>query len=76
MRDFINIKCCAKGFFSGISILDNKWLLKIAKNEKIRFSLQWTGTRKTFRIKTPIIFHLLFLEGVILLQFFPIPARF
>ena len=31
MRDFIYIKCCAKGFFSEISILDNKWLLKIAK---------------------------------------------
>ena len=31
MRDLIYIKCCAKGFFSEISILDNKWLLKIAK---------------------------------------------
>ena len=31
MRDFIYIKCCAKGFFSEMSILDNKWLLKIAK---------------------------------------------
>ena len=31
MREFIYIKCCAKGFFSEISILDNKWLLKIAK---------------------------------------------
>ena len=30
MRDFIYIKCCAKGFFSEISILDDKWLLKIA----------------------------------------------
>ena len=28
---YIYIKCCAKGFFSEISILDNKWLLKIAK---------------------------------------------
>ena len=27
MRDFIYIKCCAKGFFSEIS--DDKWLLKI-----------------------------------------------
>ena len=24
MRDFIYIKCCAKGFFSEISILDDK----------------------------------------------------
>ena len=31
MRDFIYIKCCAKGFFSEMSILDNKWILKIAK---------------------------------------------
>ena len=29
MRDFIYIKCC--GFFSEISILDDKWLLNIAK---------------------------------------------
>ena len=29
MKDFIYIKCCAKGFFSEISILDDKWLLKI-----------------------------------------------
>ena len=27
MRDFIYIKCCTKGFFSEISILDDKWLL-------------------------------------------------
>ena len=51
MRDFIYIKFCAKGFFSEISILDNKWLLKIAKkNEKMRFSLQWAGIGKSFRI--------------------------
>ena len=51
MRDFIYIKCCAKGFFSEISILDNKWLLKIAKkNEKLRFSLQWAGIRKSYTI--------------------------
>ena len=57
MRDFY-IKCCAKGFFSEMSILDNKWLLKIAKiNEKMRFSLQWAGIRKSFRIVTPIIFR-------------------
>ena len=32
MRDFmyINIKCFAKGLFSEISILYNKWLLKMA----------------------------------------------
>ena len=54
MRDFY-IKCCAKGFFSEMSILDNKWLLKIAKkNEKLCFSLQWAGIRKSFRIVTPI----------------------
>ena len=28
---YIYIKCCAKGFFSEIIILDNKWLLKLAK---------------------------------------------
>ena len=51
MRDFMYIKCCAKGFFSDISILDNKWLLKIAKkNEKMRFSLQWAGIRKSYTI--------------------------
>ena len=30
MKDFMYINCCAKGFFSEISILGNKWLLKIA----------------------------------------------
>ena len=55
MRDFIYIKCCAKGFFSEMSILDNEWLLKIT-NEKMRFSLQWAGMRKSFRNVTPIIF--------------------
>ena len=30
MRDFIYTKCCAKGFSSEVSILDDKWLLKIA----------------------------------------------
>ena len=51
MREFIYIKCCPKGFFSEISILDNKWLSKIAKkNEKMHFSLQWAGTKKSFRI--------------------------
>jgi len=50
-RDFIYIKCCAKGFFSEINILGGKWLLKVAKeNEKMRFFLQWTGIRKSFRI--------------------------
>ena len=51
------IKCCAKGFFSEISILDKKWLLKIAKKkEKMHFSLHWAGIGKTFIIQTPIIF--------------------
>ena len=54
MRDFINIKCCAKGFFSEMSILDNKWLLKIAK--KMRKCIFQAGIRKSFRIVTPIIF--------------------
>ena len=50
MRDFIYIKGCAKGFFSK-SILNNKWLSKIAKkNEKMRFSLHWAGIGKSFRI--------------------------
>ena len=40
-----------KGFFSKISILGDKWLLKIAKkNEKMRFSLQWAGIRKSYTI--------------------------
>ena len=30
-RFYIYIKCCAKGFFSEIIILDDKWLLKLAK---------------------------------------------
>ena len=31
MSNFIYKKCCAKGFFSEISFLGNKWFLKIAK---------------------------------------------
>ena len=51
MRVFIYIKYCAKGFFSEISILGDKWLLKIAeKNEKMRISLQWAGIRKSYSI--------------------------
>ena len=51
MKDFIYIKCCSKGFFSEISILGDKWLLKIAKkNEKMRFSLHWAGNGKSFII--------------------------
>ena len=34
MRDYIYIKCCAKEFFSEISILDDKWLLKIVKKRR------------------------------------------
>ena len=30
MKDFIYTKCCAKGFFSEISILEDKWLAKKA----------------------------------------------
>ena len=30
MKDFMYIKCCAKGFFSEISILEDKWLAKKA----------------------------------------------
>ena len=43
MRDFLYIKCCAKGFYSQISILDNKWLLKIAKKWENAFfsSMGW-----------------------------------
>ena len=51
MKDFIYIKCCSKGFFSEISILGDKWLLKIAeKNEKMCISLQWAGIRKSYSI--------------------------
>ena len=43
MGDFIYTKYCAKGFFSEISILDDKWLLKIAKKIENEFfsSIGW-----------------------------------
>jgi len=31
MRDFVHTKCCAKGFFSEICILEDKWLAKKVK---------------------------------------------
>ena len=74
MRDLIYIKCCAKGFFSEISILDNKWLLKIAKKmRKCVFLFTGLELEKVLEFRPPLF---LILEGVILLQFFPIPARF
>ena len=51
MKDFMYTKCCAKGFFSEISILEDKWLVKkVKKNEKMRFSLQRVGIGKKCRI--------------------------
>ena len=66
MSNFIYKKCCAKGFFSEISILYNKWLLKIAVFLFNGLELE--------KVLDPHYF--LILEGVILLQFFPNPARF
>ena len=74
MRDFIYIKCCAKGFFSKMSILDNKWLLKIAKKmRKCVFLFNGLELERVIQFRPPLFS---ILEGVILLQFFPIPARF
>ena len=51
MKDFMYTKCCAKGFFSEISISEDKWLAKkVKKNEKMRFSLQRVGIGKSCRI--------------------------
>ena len=58
MKDFIYIKCCAKGFFSEISILGDKWLLKNApNNEKLRFTLHWVGIEKVLEFIPPLLFN-------------------
>ena len=47
MKDFMYIKCCAKGFFSEISILVDKWLAKkVKKNEKMYFNPKWFTFKK------------------------------
>ena len=71
MRDLIYIKCCAKGFFSEISILDNKWLLKIAKKMK-KCVFLFNGLELEKNLEFRLFFDF---RGVILLQFFQIPAR-
>ena len=73
MGDFIYTKYCAKGFFSEISILDDKWLLKIAKKmKKCVFLFNELEFKRFLEFRPPLFFNLV----VILLQFFPIPARF
>jgi len=60
MRDLIYIKCCAKGFFSEISILDNKWLLKIAKKmRKCVFLFNGVELERVIQFRPP-----LFLDAV------------
>ena len=67
-RFYIYIKSCAKGFFSEISILDNKWLSKIAI-----FLFNGLELERVLVFRPPLFFDF---RGVILFQFFPIPARF
>ena len=57
MIDFIYIKCCAKGFFSEISILDNKWLLKIAKKmRKCIFLFNGPELERVLVFRPPLFF--------------------
>ena len=57
MRDSIYIKCCAKGFFSEIIILDNKWLLKIAKKmRKCIFLFNGPELERVLVFRPPLFF--------------------
>ena len=58
MRDFICMKCYAKGFFSEISILDDKWLLKIAKKmRKCVFLFNGLELERVIQFRPPLFFN-------------------
>ena len=55
MRDFMYVKSCAKGFFSELSILDDKWLLKIAK--KCVFLFNELEFKRFLEFRPPLFFN-------------------
>ena len=66
MRDFIYMNCCAKGFFTERSILEDKWLLKMTKNmRKCIFLFNEWKLEKVIEFRPP-----LFLQGSYFFNFF------
>ena len=58
MRDFIYINCCAKGFFTERSILEDKWLLKMTKNmRKCVFLFNEWKLEKVIEFRPPLFFN-------------------
>ena len=60
-----------------MSILDDKWLLKIAKKmRKYVFLFNELDLERVLEFIIIYLYYFSILDGVIVLQFFPISARF
>ena len=58
MKAFSYRNCCSKRIFLKNHYFGQYMAFKnCPKNEKMHFSRQWAGIRKSFRIETPIIFQ-------------------
>ena len=58
MKDFMYTKCCAKGFFSEISILEDKWLVKkVKKMRKCVFLFNEQELEKVVEFRPQLFFN-------------------